>query len=249
MEKRTLFIVDDEFEGRSALESVIRKYTPFELIGEANSKETAIVGITDLRPDIVLLDINLGDGTGFDVLKELQYLPKVIFVTAYDEFALKAFKFNAVDYVLKPFDPLEVVEAINRAAYQVPVHTGNQPESVLKDQGPNLFHKIVLPSQSGFEVVELKNIVAIQSENNYSVFHLLSGEQKVVTRTLKYYDEILSEHNFFRCHQTNLINLNHIKKYIKGEGGEIEMINHLTFSVSRRKKEELLDYLNQIFHK
>lgn len=244
-----IFIVDDEEQGRNALRTVVQKYTSFQVCGEAKSKKEAIELICDVQPDIVLLDINLGDGNGFEVLKELESLPKVIFVTAYDEYALRAFQFNAVDYVLKPFDPLQVVESLTRASKQLKFETGKEPEKQLVSLQSNTFDKIVLPTQNGFDVLELSEVIAIQSDNNYSIFFLTNGDQKVVSKTLKYYDELLKDHHFFRCHQQNLINLQHIKNYLSGEGGEIRMKNDLVFQVSRRKKEELLTKIKSVFKK
>lgn len=247
----TVYIVDDEEQGRAALVTVLEKHCPFlKVVGEAKSTQEAIEGINNLKPDIAILDINLGDGTGFDVLKNCKILPKTIFVTAYSDFALKAIKVSAVDYVLKPFEAIEIVEALTKATTQLKGEKFSRlPEQTAISNGLDKLERIVLPSSHGYDVLNLNDINFLASDNNYTIFYLINNSKKVVSKTLKHFEELLSSNGFFRCHQKYLVNLNHIVKYHKLEEGALLMKNNLSVEVSRRKKEALTILMNEIFLK
>lgn len=247
----TVFIVDDEEQGRAALVAVLNKYCSFvQIAGEAKNTQDAIEGINTLKPDIVLLDINLGDGTGFDVLKKCIILPKTIFVTAYSDFALKAIKVSAVDYVLKPFESSEIIEALKKATKQLQGEKfSSLPEQTAVSNGLDKPERIVLPSSNGYDVLNLNDINYLASDNNYTIFYLINNSKKVVSKTLKHFEELLSSSGFFRCHQKYLVNLNHIVKYHKVEEGTLLMKNNLSVDVSRRKKEALIVLMREKFLK
>ncbi len=250
MEKTRLLIIDDEEQGRSAVQSLVEKYCPhIAVCGTADSKASAIRQILDLQPELITLDINLGDGTAFDVLKEIPNPPKTIFITAYDEFALKAFKYNTVDYLLKPFDRLDLIEAISKSVQALGQADSNSPEKNFGHFTAEKPSKMVVPTATGFEVLLMDDISHLEADNNYTTFHLLNGERKVVSKTLKHYEDLLTEDGFFRCHQSYLIRLNQIKSYVKGEGGTVYMQNGAQIDVSRRKKEELINLINERFYR
>jgi two-component system, LytTR family, response regulator len=248
MNKIKICIIDDEKQGQIAVSSIIeKKFSELEIVAFADSKTSAIQMINDLKPEIIILDINLGDGTGFDVLKALENPPKTIFVTAYDEFAIKAFKFNAIDYILKPFDSQELVEAIQKAISTLENSNSNFPEKELSKMEDKKLDKIVIQSSKGFEVISFKDITYLKSDNNYTTFYLSNNQRKVVSKTLKYFDELLVEFGFYRCHQSFLIQLNQIKSFLNESGGVLLMNNGDKIDVSRRKKEDLFKIINSKF--
>lgn len=248
MHKIKLLVIDDEEQGRNSVKSVIEKYCPYiELLGFSNSKENAIRDILSLKPDVITLDIQLGDGTGFDVLKSLENPPKTIFITAFDSFAVKAFKFNAIDYILKPFDQLELVEALSKSTALLENVNYNSPEKNFKDFDPEKPTKLVVPTSHGFEIILLNEISHLTADNNYTTFHLINGARKVVSKTLKHYEDLLKDTGFFRCHQSHMIQINQIKSYNKGEGGIVYLQSGAQIDVSRRKKEELIQLVNHNF--
>jgi two-component system LytT family response regulator len=248
MKKLKVCIVDDEKQGQIAVSSVVEKhFSTLDIVGFADSKVSAIKLIQDLQPDILILDVNLGDGTGFDVLKEFENPPKTIFVTAYDEFAIKAFKFNAVDYILKPFENQELVEALEKSIEILTVENYNFPEKELSKIEDKKLDKIVIPSNKGFEVISFKDISYLKADNNYTTLFLTNNQRKVVSKTLKYFDELLDEFGFYRCHQSFLVQLNQIKSFLNENGGVLLMNNGHEIEVSRRKKEDLLKKISSHF--
>ncbi len=250
--KYTALIIDDEENGRDAIKSVVAKYCPhITVLDIAKNASDAISKINELAPHLIFLDINLGDGTGFDVLKKVNIIPKTIFITAYNDYAIKAFKVNAVDYLLKPFDPLELVEAVTKTVQILEQKNENDftPEKTLIKNNDTEASKIVLPTLKGFEVVAIDAINFLESDNNYTIFNLLNGEKKMVSKTLKHFEEMLSPKMFFRCHQKFLVNLNSIIEYQKGEGGFLILKNNIEVDVSRRKKEELITLMHENFLK
>jgi two-component system LytT family response regulator len=248
MNKIKILIVDDEEQGRNAVQQAVKKYCPhLEIVALADSKEDAVIKIELLKPNILLLDIHLGDGTGFDVLKEISYSPKVIFITAFDNFAVNAFRFNAIDYLLKPFDPLELVEALGKSLNLLSSESGVIPEKELLHFQAEKVQKLVIPSNSGFEVIELANISYLKADNNYTHIYLINNERKMLSKTLKYFEELLTDSGFFRCHQSFMIRLDQIKEYTKGEGGTLILHSGAQIEVSRRKKEELMEQMKHIF--
>ncbi len=173
---------------------------------------------------------------------------KVIFVTAYDQFAIKAIKFSALDYLLKPVDPEDLIEAVKKAEKLV-MHELNQQLNTLEDnmQTQDKFKKkIILKTFDNIHLVKLLDLVYCESRDNYTDFHLLNGKKILVSNTLKEYDEMLSEYGFFRAHKSYLINLIHIDRFEKAEGGSIVLVNEIKLPVASRKKEQLLEMLYRI---
>lgn len=241
-------IIDDLAEALDILSSDLKQQCPeVEICGTAKNVIDAAKLIKQTEPDLLFLDIRLGDNTGFDLLEILPDLKaKVIFVTAYDEYALKAFRFSAVDYLLKPIDPSLLREAVNKASKQLE----NQGMSLelLRSQfdNPNqLATKISLPTLERLHVVNIDEIVRCQSLDNNTRFFLNSGEHIFVTKTLKKFDEMLKDHAFMRVHQSHLVHLKYIKAYEKKDGGYLLMQNGDTVPVSVRKKPEVIKALER----
>jgi len=231
-------IVDDEAKSRKTLITSINKYTPeVEVVADAASVVEALKKIKEFRPDILFLDVQLPDGSGFDILELLPNLNfKIIFISAYDKYAIDAFKFSAIDYLLKPVEPELLIKAIEKSAKEDRLESLEGKLNVLLSNRKQV-EKIALPSTNGLELVKVKDIVYCQADSNYTVFHLNDGQQIMVSRSLKEYDDILSPLGFYRIHQSYLIKLSYVKKYIKGEGGSVILENGKELDVSRRRKE------------
>jgi len=237
-------IIEDEEKSRSSLLNNIKKYCPnVNVVAEAVDVKSGISKILKYKPDLVFLDVQMPDGTGFDLLEKLPEINfKIIFVSAYDQFAVKAFKFSAIDYLLKPVDPDDLVIAVKKTTEIVESKTLSEKLKILLDN-KNSFEKIALPAFDGVIFVKIKDIIRCESDRNYSMFYLKNKEKILVTRTLKEYDEMLSSMNFYRAHHSHLINLAYVKKYVKGEGGSVIMEDGTEVEVSRRRKEGLMSIL------
>lgn len=246
---RTL-IIDDESHIRVTLNRFIQKYCPQAMVaGEANSVKTGIEAIKKYNPDLVLLDIKMGDGTGFDLLNALDQINfKLIFVTAFEKFAVQAFKYSAVDFLLKPVNPNELAEAVERVSEirQSDLHIR------LKALGENFEtsepnkKKIILKTQENIYLTEVANIIFCESDGCYTRIYTNNGEKILISKPLKEYDELLRDAGFFRVHKSYLINLRHIKRFEKTEGGSIVLSNGHKLPVAMRKKEELLDLFEHL---
>jgi len=243
-------LIDDEQSVRKTLEKLLDRYCPqVRLIAEADGVESGVHAIKKHHPDLVLLDIKMNDGTGFDLLKRLEPVDfKVIFITAYDQFAIKAIKFSALDYLLKPVDPEELADAVNKAEKML-VHELNQQLDTLQDNmqtQDKSKKKIILKTFENIHLVKIHDILYCESSDNYTTFYLLNGKKILVSNTLKEYDEMLSEFGFFRVHKSYLINLIHIDRFEKAEGGAIVLENEIKLPVASRKKEQLLEMIHRI---
>jgi len=243
-------IIDDEQSVRKSLEKVLRKNCPqVKLVAEADGVESGVKAIRKYHPDLILLDIKMDDGTGFDLMKQLEPVDfKVIFITAYDQFAIKAIKFSALDYLLKPIDPDDLAEAVKKAEKLV-VTQLNQQLGTLADNMQTMDvskKKIILKTFDNIHLVKLQDILYCECQDNYTNFHLLSGKKILVSVTLKAYDEMLSELGFFRIHKSYLINLIYINRFEKAEGGAIVLENEIKLPVASRKKEQLLEMIQKI---
>jgi two-component system, LytTR family, response regulator len=247
METITAVIVDDEFQSRNILSKIILQVAPeIKLVGQAADTNEAFFAINDLNPQLVFLDIMMRGETGFDLLQRFSHFPfDIIFTTAYNEFAIKAFKYNAIDYLLKPIDKEELRLAVDRAKERIKNRHHASPEQMDNffqsiNGRQNIQNKIAVPTADGFEIIELNNILYCQSSSSYTYFHLAEKRKLISSYPLKQYDEILGERNFFRAHKSFLVNLSHVKNYRKGEGGTIVMTDGQEIEVSRRNKEALM---------
>lgn len=241
-------IIDDEAHMRQSLEKLVKDHCPnIKLIAKADGVETGHDAIKKHQPDLVFLDIKMNDGTGFDLLKRLEPIDfKVIFITAYDEYAIRAIKFSALDYLLKPVGPGELKEAVERAKKVVLKELNTQLSILEDDLQSEGRKKIILKTFDSIHLVKVSEIIYCKSDNNYTEFYLLDQNKIVVSQTLKEYEEILSDFGFFRVHQSYLINLIHILRFDKAEGGSIVLTNNHKAPVASRKKDQLLELLNRI---
>ena len=247
MKKLTSIVVDDIPEALNMLVNDIEKQHPeIEIIGTAASVVEASKLLRKQQPDILFLDIMLGDGTGFDILEITPNLrSKIIFVTASDEFAIKAFKFAAIDYILKPYSNEDLTISIQKAKAQI---TPNKEQlavlqSSLKESN-NDIQKISLHTSEKIIVIELMDIIYCKSDNNYTTFFLENKTKILVSKTLKYYSDMLKEFNFLRVHQSYLINIKCIKEFIKSDGGYLILKDNSNIPVSVRKRNEVVEVLN-----
>jgi two-component system LytT family response regulator len=213
------------------------------VLEQSGSVESAYNAIKRHNPDLVLLDIKLSDGTGFDLLERFHTINfKVIFVTAYEEYAIKAFEFSAIDYVVKPINPENLVQAIKKAEHSIQAELSLKLNTLLSNLStPSEDNKkIVLKTSDNIHIININNILRLESDQNYSVFHLLDGRNIMVSKNLGEYEELLSQNDFFRVHKSHLINLKQIKRYEKSNGGSLVMSNDSHIPVASRKKEQLL---------
>lgn len=244
-------IIDDEFQGRSVLQKMLQQHFPeIELVGQACSVEEGLQEIKKHAPNIVFLDIQMNGETGFDLLNRLPVIDfGLIFTTAFDNYAIKAFRFNAIDYLLKPIVADELTEAVNKVKQRsAPAQIASKAlvEQLYQDiKNPQKIHdKIAVPTIEGYIVILLSDIVYCQASSNYTEFHLVNNKRILSSYTLKQYDEILTGQSFFRAHRSYLINLAHVKIYRRGDGGEILMSNDHEIELSRAHKDEFMRLLN-----
>ncbi|WP_460220338.1 LytR/AlgR family response regulator transcription factor [Psychroserpens sp. MEBiC05023] len=245
----TAIIVEDMKDAMALLKSDLETHhSDIKIIDTAHSVVEAAKVLRKHQPDILFLDIMLGDGTGFDVLEIFPDLAsKIIFVTASDEFAIKAFKFAAIDYVLKPYGNEDLAQAIDRAKSQI--QPSKERLEILKDtlsapeQKPD---KISLHTLDKIIIVNLDDIVRCESDSNNTMFHLKEGRKVFVTKTLKYFSDMLKPYGFLRIHQSHLVNLQCISAFIKTDGGYLMLKNGENVPVSVRKKSEVIDVLDRL---
>ena len=237
-------IIDDLSEAREALKQDIKEYTPqIEILGEADGVLTGAKLVKEKKPDILFLDIQMNDGDGFDLLDIIDREKyKVIFTTSSDSYAIKAFKFSAVDYLLKPIDPDELVSAVEKIDAST-VKDENMDVLMETLKSSNRPKRVVLVTQDRIFVKDIEEIVRCESNINYTWFYLLDGTKILVSKTLKEYDKMLSDHNFYRVHQSHLINAAYIKEYVKSDGGYLLMKDGSSVPVSTRRKQEVMDML------
>ncbi len=241
-------IVDDELGARESLSKMVEKNCKqIEIVGKADSMKTAYELITTLNPDLVFLDIEMPKGNAFDLLEKFKQINfHIIFTTAYDHYAIKAIKFSAVDYLLKPIDPEELVAAIEKFESKLGQKSelNQQFKALLSNVRPeNKLKKVGIPDGEGLVFINLSDIIRCDSDGNYTYFLLTNGKRIVASRTLGEYEQLFSDDNFFRVHRSHLINLEHVKKYIKGEGGYVVLSDNSQVEVSRRNKNDFLEKL------
>jgi two-component system LytT family response regulator len=252
-------IVDDESRGRRTLEKLLIRFAPdVEIVASAESVDTALLAIKEHHPQLLFLDIEMPFESGFDLLELLpDPRPEVIFTTAYDQYALRAVKSGALDYLLKPISGDELAAAIAKARRRI----GNAPRA--DDDRTDHHHdgddtpeerssgqpfrkasperrRVVIPSDDGLIVVRADDIIRCTADGCYTRLHLLDGGEILVSRTLKEFEDLLPETFFVRIHHSHLINLQHMKKYLRSDGGKVLMCDNTIVLVSRRKKDELM---------
>lgn len=237
-------IIDDEKKARDNLVNYLNKYCVDVLvIAEADGVDSGIAQIAQTHPDIIFLDIRMQDGTGFDLLDRIKKIDfEVIFVTAFDQYAIKAFKFSALDYIMKPIDPEELVKAVNKIKNKSDFSEIKSKLNTFFENNREL-KRIALPTLEGYRFVNIDQITRIESDGNYSNVHTIGNKKMLVTKALKDFDKMLTPHGFSRVHKSHLINQLYIRDYMKGEGGSVIMEDGSEIEVSRRRKPSLLSAL------
>lgn len=239
-------IIDDDYVSRMILKELLEKFLEnIDLVGEAGSVEEGIKLIEDLSPELVLLDISLPDGTGFDLLDKLKKVDfKLIFITAYSEYAIKAFKYSAFDYIVKPLN----VDELTKAILRIPQIKKIENKGMVKTLKENLLTSadespktIALPEQNGFAIIRVDDIVRCEGKRNYTRILFRNADEKIVSRTLLEFENLLAPLGFVRIHRSHLVNIVNVVRYLKSKGGMVELKTGELLKVSPKHKEELLN--------
>jgi two-component system, LytTR family, response regulator len=243
-------LVDDEKNSLELLEWTIQKYAPeVEVVALCQGPMEAIEKIRALKPDLVFLDIEMPQLNGFDMLQRLgKYDFDVIFTTAYNQFGIKALKICALDYLLKPIDGAELKESVAKAASKKTSGNSLQLEmlmSYFKAEKPKS-RRIALTASDHLVFVDTNDIIYCESDSNYTTFFLVKGEKVVISKTLKDVEEILNGEDFFRIHASYLINMKHVSKFTRGDGGYVVMSNNQHITVSRKRKDEFFEMFSRL---
>jgi len=239
-------IVEDEINSRSLIRNLLNEIPKIVIVGEASTVAEAKEVITNTNPDLLFLDVQLQNSTSFELLQQLERPYDIIFTTAYDEYAVKAFKFNAIDYLLKPIDEDELKAAVEKASQRVAANyklSKEQVSNLLATVSGNgrVNDKIAIPTPDGFIVLPCQDILYCRSIGNYTEFVLVNDKKLMSSYTLKQYDDILVNHGFLRIHKSYLVNLKHITQYKRTDGGSVVLANGDEIAVSKRNKEVLLE--------
>ncbi|MFM7216911.1 MAG: LytR/AlgR family response regulator transcription factor [Bacteroidota bacterium] len=234
-------IIEDDPISHQMLRDLLEEVAPqWEVEGPYTSIKESVEQIQKHRPQLVFLDVELTDGSGFEVLKQLEPIDfDIIVTTSHDKYAIQAIKHRALDYLVKPFQKKDFEEAMSRIGSRLkvePVKTITPPSAVLQ--------KIAVPTSDGLLFIRTDEIIRLESERNYTDFHLTNNRKVVVTRSLKEYEELLTPLGFFRIHHSHIVNLNQINRYVRGEGGYVILSDGSNVDVSRRRKEEFLSLLS-----
>jgi two-component system, LytTR family, response regulator len=248
--KLKTIIIDDEKNAVDFIFSIIEEYCHgLEVIGKAFNMSEGVEKIKELKPDLIFLDVEMPNGTGFDLL---EHFPEkdfdVVFITAFNHYAIKAIKFSAVDYILKPINIGELIEAVNKVIQKRSESTSGKNESFkmlienLKSSYPS---RLAIPTADGMEYLNPKDILRIEADRSYSWFFLAGNRKILVSKHLKEFQDLLSDRYFFRPHNSHLINLKYVKKYVRKDGGYIEMQDGTDIPVSRNRKELFLIHMSR----
>jgi two-component system LytT family response regulator len=238
-------IIENDLRYISSLKIMLSELPELDVLGVAIDVKSAVDLINKCQPNLVFLDIELNGGTGFDVISQFTEITfDVIFTTAFEGYAIDALKISAVDYLLKPFGVIQIREAVERMRKK----NSRQSVKLLANElyiENNQEKTIALPTHDGINYLVLADIVYCKADSNYTLFYTRNNKEIMVSTPLKKYDDMLTKMDFFRIHQSYLINLNYVKKYIKNNGGDVLLTNDIVIPVSRRKKEALLALLKQ----
>ena len=240
-------IVDDEQHAIESIKKLITLHAKnLEIVATCNTVADAIEKTNVLQPDLVFLDIEIHNQTGFDYLEQLgAYNFNVIFTTAFNNYAIKAFKYSAMDYLLKPIDKDDFTQAMDRLEKRIhPLNNTQQIKILLENlQKEDKKKTIQIPTSKGFEVLQIENIIHCKADTSYTYIHTKTNKI-LVSKPIKHFEALLADANFFRVHNSHLINIAHVKKYTKGKGGYVTMSNNDSIDVSTRRKEAFLKLFN-----
>ena len=240
-------IIDDEIHCQETLSLLLKEYCPqVQVLQQCRSAKEGLEVINKLNPDLVFLDIEMPEMNGFEMLEQLNEISfAVIFTTSYDQYAIKAIRFSALDYLLKPIEPNELIRAITKVQENRHLPGAEQFQMLLKQIQGNTagFTKVAVPTAEGFELIPSDQVLYCEANDNYTHFYLKNKTKIIACRTLKEIEEQLKDFNFFvRVHHSYMVNLNEVTKYVRGEGGYLVMSNNSTISVSRTRKDSLLKF-------
>ena len=247
-------LIDDDDNLRAGMKTLLNRYAPeITIIGEADSVKSGTDLLLETQPQVVFLDIHLGDGSGFDLLEEVNRKGKlnsqIVFITAHEQYAIKAFRFSALDFLLKPVDPDELGKVIGKIKNVLVkndsvAHIDLLLENIRKKV--DNFKRIALSTADGIHLFEISDIIRCESEDNYTKFYIKNNKPILISKTLKEYEDLLTEHGFERIHQSHLINLAYLKSYIKKDGGYVVMADNSNLPISQRKKDRLQEILKTL---
>ncbi len=238
-------IIDDEQDSRETLQNYVVKYCPdVSIVAECANIIEAEKALSAHQPDFVFLDIEMPYGNAFDLLDKLKKIDfEIIFVTAFNQYAVQAFNLSAAHYLQKPVDIDELVQAVDKVKKRLAAHHDINHSKILMDNlsALNTQHqKVVLPLMDGFMVVKLQEIVYCEAQDNFTCFYLTDGQKPLICRKLKFYENTLPQHGFCRVHRSFMINLEYVKRYIKGKGGTVIMTNGKEIQVANARKQDFL---------
>lgn len=237
-------IIDDEKDSRNILANYLKKYCPdVAVCGFGESVASGLEEIKKHQPDIVFLDIEMPYGNGFDLLDQIEDITfETVFVTAFNHYAIQALNQSAAYYLLKPIDIDELVKAVEKIKNEQSVKNYTQHARVLlENKKPGASQKIMLPTMEGFEIVNINTILYCEAADNFTKFHFEQSQPLMICRTLKYFEDVLTDHRFLRIHRSYLINPDFVVRYSKGKGGYVTMKNNQELEISPNKKKEFLD--------
>ena len=250
--KRTIraVIVEDEVRGLINLKALLAEHCPgVEVVGEAGTLEDAraLLAAPDAGVELAFLDINLPDGQVFSLLDECKPLSfNAIFVTAFDDYAIKAFEYASIGYILKPIDPFALAAAVERLPARRPAALDGQLEVLRDAVGANKFDKITISAVDGLYFVPVADILRIEADDNYSHIYTDGGQRHIVSKTIKFYEDLLTQDNFFRVHKSHIVNMDYMTKFVKGEGGHVVMNDGKEIAVSRRRRTPFMDRMRHL---
>jgi len=236
-------IVDDEPYCCEALATLLEDSPDVEIISVCHNASDALAAIQKYKPDLIFLDVEMPRMNGFEMLEQLSSVNfEIIFTTSYDQYALKAIRFSAIDYLLKPVDSEELLKAVQKVIHRSQKPIAQQLEILMQKihQPSTPINKIAMPTMEGLQMIPVDSIISCESDSNYTILLLKNNRKIIVSRTLKEIEELLEEHSFVRVHRCYLANLNEVEKYVKGEGGYLVMSDGTTINVARNKKEVLM---------
>jgi two-component system LytT family response regulator len=242
-------IIDDEMHCLKTLDMLLKEYCPdVQVIDKFNNAEAALKEIKKSKPDLVFLDIEMPHMNGFEMLEEFsEIFFRVIFTTGYDQYAIKAFRFSALDYLMKPVEPKELIAAVHKVQTRKQLPEAEQFQMLLGKMSSkeNVFPKIPIPTIDGYELIPAEQVIFCKADDNYTYFHLKNKKKIIACRQLKEVEEQLGDFNFFiRVHHSYIVNINEVTRYTRGEGGYILLSDGTTVSVSKSRKDTLLHMLH-----
>ncbi|MEM1319528.1 MAG: LytTR family DNA-binding domain-containing protein [Bacteroidota bacterium] len=241
-------IVEDEDNSRITLFNMITNFCEgVKVVEQVDSVKTAVTAIREYQPDLVFLDIEMPEQNGFKLFDYFESPDfDIIFTTAYNQYAVRAFRFAAIDYLLKPINLEELRESIKKVAEKRQYEKSSRRINLLRENLNNFINKLALPTNDGYIFIELKEIIHCEAQGNYTVFHLISSDKVVISKTLKVYSELLEEFNFFRINRSNLINLNHVRKYGRQKSPMITLSSGVSLVLSETRKKEFLERIERL---